>query len=489
MKIKKIEHKPMTIHRKKEMSVHRKRHLRTNRNIPRRIDMSHGPSVKKIVLSKDFISNYKTRLKYQDISHKTGRDREVLHRGKRNNRVQLLKNDAKFEKQTSLGSHSSFGIRTLGMVGVKNTLNQLEGGEELRDSAAIASVILRPMGGTIEKGRDLHRSQSQKKSLQMKIKQVNVDSLVVKREINIARKKVIPQNSFKVTKESMKVGLGIKRANTDKGVVASITDSTRVTVKRVSEKTTGSVVRRTTKYQPRKANLRNNTKNRMLQYFLNKTNQNQSQNQDSAGKVLKDLLLMKASVVTRHIVSYIGGLLLSLVLLISITCIPVILIIAVVYNSPFAIFFPPLEEGDTVMNVTSAYVHEFNQEVSNLANTHPGFDGGIITSDGSGGNTDNYYDIIVVYMVKYGVGDMATVMNDTAKSRLREVFDDMCNYTTSVITNTTEDEDGTTVTYTTLSVDVKWKSYREMISIYGFDEDKIEVLGEMMSPENLAILQ
>ena len=179
----------------------------------------------------------------------------------------------------------------------------------------------------------------------------------------------------------------------------------------------------------------------------------------------------------------------SLVLLISITCIPVILIISVVYNSPFAIFFPPLEEGDTVMNVTSAYVHEFNQEVSNLANTHPGFDGGIITSDGSGGNTDNYYDIIVVYMVKYGVGDMATVMNDTAKSRLRAVFDNMCNYTTSVITNTTEDEEGTIVTHTNLSVDVKTRTYREMISIYGFDEDEIEVLDEMMSPENLAILQ
>ena len=28
-------------------------------------------------------------------------------------------------------------------------------------------------------------------------------------------------------------------------------------------------------------------------------------------------------------------------------------------------------------------------------------------------------------MVKYGVGDTATIMNDTSKSKLKEVFDDM----------------------------------------------------------------
>ena len=489
MKVKKIEYKNMTIHRKKEMKVHRKRHLRTNRNFQRSIILSHGPSVKRIVVSKEFVSKYKKRSKFRDVSHMVSKDGKVLHEGKRINRVQISKDDAKFEKQMGSDNLSSSGIRTLGMVGMKSTLEQIEGGEELRDSAAIASVVLRPMGGTIEKGLELYRSQSQKQKLQRKIKRVNVISQVGKRENNIARKKVISQNSFKVTKTSMKVGSVIKSANTGKGVGTAMTDSTRVTVKRVSEKTTGSVVRRTAKYQPHKANLKNNTRSRMLQYFLNKTNQNQNHNQDSVGKVFMDLLLMRASVVTKHIVSYIGGLLLSLVLLISIACIPVILIIAVVYNSPFAIFFPPLEEGDTVMNVTSAYVHEFNQEVSTLANMHPGFDGGIITYVGSGGNTDNFYDIVVVYMVKYGVGDTASVMNDTTKSRLKAVFDDMCSYTTSVITHTTENEDGTTVTHTTLSVDVKRKSYREIISIYGFDEDEIEVLDEMMSPENLAMLQ
>ncbi|MHB8130779.1 MAG: hypothetical protein ACYDEX_17445, partial [Mobilitalea sp.] len=285
----------------------------------------------------------------------------------------------------------------------------------------------------------------------------------------------------------------IRSAITGAGAGSDKNDSTRVVMKRVTGKTigktTGKALKKAAEYQPYKVNLRNNTRNRMLQYFLNKTNQNQNGNQDSAGKLLKELLLMRASIVTKHIASYLGGLLLSLVLLISFACVPVILIIAVVYNSPFAIFFPPLEEGDTVLSVTSAYVQEFNQEVSTLAYTHPGFDGGIITYVGSGGNTDNYYNIMAVYMVKYGIGDTASVMNDTRKNRLKAVFDDMCSYTTSTVTETIENEDGTTETYTTLYLNVMLRSYSEMISIYGFDEDEIEVLEEMMSPENLAMLQ
>jgi len=39
----------------------------------------------------------------------------------------------------------------------------------------------------------------------------------------------------------------------------------------------------------------------------------------------------------------------------AIVCIPVILVVTVIYNSPFAIFFQPPSDGDTVMTVTSQY--------------------------------------------------------------------------------------------------------------------------------------
>ena len=56
-------------------------------------------------------------------------------------------------------------------------------------------------------------------------------------------------------------------------------------------------------------------------------------------------------------------------------------------------------------------------------------------------NPSNYYDIMAVYMVKHGVGDTATVMNDTSKGWLQAVVNDMCSYTTSTGTKDVEETD------------------------------------------------
>ncbi len=44
-------------------------------------------------------------------------------------------------------------------------------------------------------------------------------------------------------------------------------------------------------------------------------------------------------------------------------------------------------------------------------------------------------------MVKHGVGDTATVMNDTSKGWLQAVVNDMCSYTTSTGTKDVEETD------------------------------------------------
>ena len=55
----------------------------------------------------------------------------------------------------------------------------------------------------------------------------------------------------------------------------------------------------------------------------------------------------------------VGGFLLVLVLLIAVTVLPVVAVIAILTTHTFAFFSPPLESGDTVTTVTSAYVSEF----------------------------------------------------------------------------------------------------------------------------------
>ena len=123
-------------------------------------------------------------------------------------------------------------------------------------------------------------------------------------------------------------------------------------------------------------------------------------------------------------------------------------------------------------------------------NEHTGYDLGelvYVDYEGMEENPSNYYDIMAVYMVKHGIGDTATVMNDISKGWLQAVVNDMCSYTTSTGTKDVEETDAdgnvTTVTKSVLYVNVTLKSYRDMISVYGFNSDHVEMLEQIMSPE------
>lgn len=173
---------------------------------------------------------------------------------------------------------------------------------------------------------------------------------------------------------------------------------------------------------------------------------------------------------------------------IAVVIIPVLLVVMLIYNSPFAILFPSLQEGDTVTSVAIGYVNEFNTEVNELVNTHDGYDKGeivYIDYEGISSTPSNLYDIIAVYMVRHGVGDTATEMNDTSKAWLKNVVDDMCGYTVSSTTEIIANDDGTTSEYSVLKVDVSLKTYRDMITEYGFDEEEIEMLTILTSPDYL----
>ena len=230
-------------------------------------------------------------------------------------------------------------------------------------------------------------------------------------------------------------------------------------------------------------------RSRKIKFFLDKMKEQENQT-DSVVKLVKDLIVKKAVLWIKAAAPIIGLVLLLLVLLVVIVAVPVIAVIAILYNSPFALFLPPLESGDTVQTVTSAYVSEFNRDVNTKVNEHTGYDFGelvYVDYEGMDENPSNYYDIMAVYMVKYGVGDTATIMNDISKGWLQTVVNDMCSYTTSSGTKDVEETDAdgnvTTVTKSVLYVNVTLKSYRDMISVYGFNSDQVEMLEQIMSPE------
>ena len=255
----------------------------------------------------------------------------------------------------------------------------------------------------------------------------------------------------------------------------------------------GEVVGETVAYKMDEADMKNNVRSRKIKFFLDKMKA-QDEQTDSFAKLVKDVFVQKGMFVAKYVAKLVLPLLLGLVLLVSVVAIPVVAVVGTIYNSPFAIFLPPLEDGDTVTTVASSYVAEFNREVNELASNHTGYDAGKIVYVGyeGEGNPSNYYDILAVYMVKHGVGDTATIMNDTSKGWLQTIVDDMCTYTTSsgTETDTITNEDGSTTTTTTsyLYVNVTLKSCYTMASEYGFTQEQMDLLVDFMSPENLALL-
>ena len=183
---------------------------------------------------------------------------------------------------------------------------------------------------------------------------------------------------------------------------------------------------------------------------------------------------------------------LLLLLIVGVAAILIALIVAIIYNSPFSIFFPPLESGDTVMTVTSQYMAEFNREINTLVTGHKDCDIGKIVYvdyEGTASAPSNYYDVMGVYMVKYGVGNTASVMNDTSKANLKAVFDDMCTYTTSTEEEKIENNEGKKEKKKVFYVNVTLKTYYQMETVYSMSDDEINLLNSLMSSESMSALR
>ena len=111
---------------------------------------------------------------------------------------------------------------------------------------------------------------------------------------------------------------------------------------------------------------------------------------------------------------------------IAIAGIIVVAILAVIYHSPLAIFFPLPDTGyDNPRTVLSEYCRDFNSGITALEEQ-----GYTVTYQNSedGVPVSNFNDTLMVYMVKYGTGQAAYVMDDEGKKHLKEVFDAMNYY-------------------------------------------------------------
>lgn len=436
MNIKKVDDKPMDIHTKKEMRIHKYRRVKPEAGSDHR---------------------------------NTSAEEEVKHR-------RAGSKKAKLEQKKKSRSNTKRLIKAAEIETTKAASEQLEGGEEVHQASMMAYEALRPVSAATGKGVSLLKeSMLEQKRRKYKIVTPNT----AKRTAKTGTEKTAKATAKKVAKETAKT---VTKATT-KAVVSSAGTVAGTAATGVGGVLIGQAAGEVAGLAIDYKDMRQTVRNRKIKFFLDKMKAEQKQS-DSVVKMVWDIIGSKAKLYVGKASLAMIGVLGGALSLIALVAIPLVLIITLLYNSPLALFLPPLTSGDTVQTVTNAYVAEFISEVETLAKDHTGYDEGEVIYRDPDGNVITpmpQQDIMSVYMVEYGVGDTASIMSDRAKKRLKNVVEDMCQYTTDDRTEERKDEKNKKYDVTILEVNVVIKDYQDMVAEYRFSQEQITLIEQMMN--------
>ena len=384
------------------------------------------------------------------------------------------KRDVKIDGK-AMSTRTKNNVRVMRKVAESKIIDNIEGGENIEGALEASEMAVRPIKGIVNEGNRI-RKKAQVSKLQKEV----VGSRLRKRAVNKGRelakksgrkavkktsKKMAKDTSRKVAKESSKIAT---KAGT---AVAGSVAGPEGTLIGMAAGEAAEMKIDNTFYKAEQ-------RSRMMKFFMDKLKPNEEQN-DSLFKLVGSIVRNKMTFMIKKAVSLLAPLITPILIIVIAATGIVFAVITVLYNSPFALFLPPLESGDTIQSVTTQYVSEFNQEIQTLIDEHKDADKGrkvYVDYEGMNSEPSNYYDIMSVYMVKYGYENTATKMNETNKQNLKAVFDDMCKYTTE---NVTEKKGKKKTKY--LEVRITLKTYTDMTTEYQFDEDRTATLNQLMS--------
>lgn len=388
------------------------------------------------------------------------------------------KNETKIDNRSMI-TRAKRSTTSVGRMVESAFTENVEGGENIEESLEGTTIAIRPVKGAISEGNRIRKKVSTSKlqkevaSKRIRKKASANGKELAKKSAKKASKNVAKKTSKKIAKDTTKevaresTKLAIKTGTT---VAGSAAGPEGTLIGMAAGEAVGMKIENTF--------YRAEQKSRMMKCFMDKLKYGEEQN-DSLFKLVGSLIKNKMVYIIKQVMSLLAPLVVPILIVVMVATGIVFAIIAVLYNSPFALFLPPLESGDTIQSVTTQYVSEFNQEVQTLIDEHKDADKGrkvYVDYEGMNSEPSNYYDIMSVYMVKYGYENTATKMNETNKQNLKAVFDDMCKYTTE---NVTEKKGKKKTKY--LEVRITLKTYTEMATEYQFDEDRTATLNQLMS--------
>ena len=384
------------------------------------------------------------------------------------------KNEAKIDNK-SMTTRAKRSVNLAGIMAESTITENVEGGENIDGAFEATGIAIRAVKGAISEGNRIRKKVSTSK-LQKEVagkrirkKASTKGKELAKKSVKNTSRNVAKKTSKKVVKDTTKEStkLTVKTGTT---VAGSAAGPEGTLIGMAAGEAVGMKIENTF--------YRAEQKSRMMKYFMDKLKSGEEQN-DSLFKLVGSIVKNKVAYIIMQVMSLLALLVVPILIVVMVATGIVFAIIAVLYNSPFAIFLPPLESGDTIQTVTTQYVSEFNQEIQTLVDEHKDADEGrkvYVDYEGMNSEPSNYYDIMCVYMVKYGYENTATKMNETNKQNLKAVFDDMCRYTTEKVT---EKKGKKKKKY--LEVRITLKSYTEMSVEYQFDEERQETLNKLMS--------
>lgn len=299
-------------------------------------------------------------------------------------------------KQRVKTSNSSIQIKKqqLHVLGRK-AAKEMDGGEEIADSIDVALAFSYPLVSAASKGVKLLRNKKHQKDKQRKEDKSKdnrkrgaysrSDSDTINAKEVERRKAAIKTKNSNLKKKDGKAG-GNKSEN-------------------LSYKSG-----------------RGSAKSRMITAFITNMWADEEE-KASLSTAAKQTVKRELAILIKKIMATVLPGFLGLFSVVALCGVAVVAVLAIIYNSPFAIFFPLPDSGtEDVRTVLVGYYQEFNEKIFELEESGENV---VYKNSEDGVPVSNFNDTLMVYMLLYGDGKAAYVMDEDGKKNLKKVFDEM----------------------------------------------------------------
>ena len=300
-------------------------------------------------------------------------------------------------KQKAESSNASIQVKRqqLHIMGRK-ALKEVDGGEEVAESIDVATTFAYPMSSAASKGAKLLRNKKKRKDKQLK-EDKSKDNRRKRGFYGRSDSDTINAREVERRKASIKA----KKSNLKKKDSRKKSDSGK-----------GS----SSKGKSRRG--------RMIATFIANMRSGEEE-KISFAQAAKQTVKRELAILIKKIIATVLPGFLGLFSVIALCGIAVVAVLAIIYNSPFAIFFPLPDSGtEDPRTVLVGYYQEFNEKIFDMEESGETV---VYKNSEDGVPVSNFNDTLMVYMLLYGDGRAGYVMDEEGKKNLKKVFDEM-NY-------------------------------------------------------------